>query len=182
LSSLKQARRERLLDVAEAIFVAAGFRATTMQEIAERAGMSKVTLYSYFTDKEAVFAAVGFRLGDQILAAVTMALGSDTDVTDRIAAALVAKHRMVFKLVRQSPFAPELFDAKSSLVADYFRDLDSEICALIAATIASGAIFTGSGRLARIVFWAADGIASSGANFTHVADDIEHMVRAVLKS
>jgi AcrR family transcriptional regulator len=78
LSTLKQARRERLLDVAEAVFVAAEFRATTMQEIAQRAGMSKVTLYSHITEKEAVFVAVGQRLGNQILGAVNAELDGDS--------------------------------------------------------------------------------------------------------
>jgi AcrR family transcriptional regulator len=71
-----------------------------MQEIAQRAGMSKVTLYSYFTEKEAVFAAVGQRLGNRILAAVKAELDGDSDVIHRIAAALIAKHHVEFNLVR----------------------------------------------------------------------------------
>jgi AcrR family transcriptional regulator len=184
LSGVKEARRVRLLDVAEAVFAEYGFRATTMQEIAARAGMSKVTLYGYFTDKEAVFAGVSFRLGDRILAAVKATLEDDGDPVDRVAAALVAKHRMVFDVVRKSRFASELFDAKNALVAEYFRDLDAQICGLLATTISATSIITptdASIKLARIVFWAGDGIASSDAAFSEVESDIQQMVRAVLR-
>jgi AcrR family transcriptional regulator len=184
LSSTKQARRARLLDVAEILFAEAGFRATTMQEIAERAVISKVTLYGYFPDKEAVFAGVAFRLGHRILTAVQRSLNEKADVTQRVTAALVAKQKIVFDLVRRSRFASELFDAKNTLVADYYRDLDAQICALIAAAISATPNDNrtdNSAKLARIVFWAADGIASSGARFNEVADDIRHMVCAVLQ-
>jgi hypothetical protein len=108
-----------------------------------------------------------------------------SDVIHRTSAALIAKHRMVFNLVRQSPFAPKLFDAKSALVADYVRDLDTQICEQLAATIATmsaGSIDKNSDQLARIVLWSADGIASSGEDLTEVANDINQMVHAVLKT
>ena len=47
-------RRRRILESAEHAFVRHGFHATTMQRVAEEAGMSAGNLYRYFPSKEAI--------------------------------------------------------------------------------------------------------------------------------
>ena len=54
----KQARPQELLDAALQLFVEKGFSATRSEEVAERAGVSKGTLYLYFSSKEELFKAV----------------------------------------------------------------------------------------------------------------------------
>ncbi|CAD5372229.1 TetR/AcrR family transcriptional regulator [Rubrivivax sp. A210] len=54
----KQARPQELLDAALAVFVAKGFAATRTEEVAQRAGVSKGTLYLYYPSKEELFKAV----------------------------------------------------------------------------------------------------------------------------
>jgi TetR/AcrR family transcriptional repressor of mexJK operon len=49
---------DRILDVAVRLFMLRGFRATSMDDIAREAGMSKLTLYRRFKDKSALFTAV----------------------------------------------------------------------------------------------------------------------------
>jgi AcrR family transcriptional regulator len=51
-------RREHILEVARGVFVAHGFAAASMSDIAARVGGSKATLYKYFCSKEALFEAV----------------------------------------------------------------------------------------------------------------------------
>src|SRR5438445_6033 len=51
----KHARPRELLAAAMALFVEKGFAATRPEEIAERAGVSKGTLYLYFDGKERLF-------------------------------------------------------------------------------------------------------------------------------
>lgn len=48
------ARREHILDAAEACFVRNGFHRTTMQDLAREASMSPGNIYRYFDAKEAV--------------------------------------------------------------------------------------------------------------------------------
>ncbi len=48
-------KRRQILDGARAVFLADGFDAASMNEIARRAGVSKGTLYVYFESKEALF-------------------------------------------------------------------------------------------------------------------------------
>ncbi len=54
----KDARPQELLDAALALFVEKGFAATRTDEVAQRAGVSKGTLYLYYPSKEELFKAV----------------------------------------------------------------------------------------------------------------------------
>ena len=54
----KDARPQELLDAALALFVEKGFAATRAEEVAQRAGVSKGTLYLYYSSKEELLKAV----------------------------------------------------------------------------------------------------------------------------
>jgi AcrR family transcriptional regulator len=54
----KEARPQELLDAALALFVEKGFAACRTDEVAQRAGVSKGTLYLYYPSKEELFKAV----------------------------------------------------------------------------------------------------------------------------
>jgi AcrR family transcriptional regulator len=51
-------KRRQILDGARAVFLDLGFDGASMGEIARAAGVSKGTLYVYFVDKNALFAAI----------------------------------------------------------------------------------------------------------------------------
>jgi TetR/AcrR family transcriptional repressor of mexJK operon len=55
--SRSDARRRAILDVASGVFLAQGYAATSMSEIAAKLGGSKGTLYNYFRSKEELFSA-----------------------------------------------------------------------------------------------------------------------------
>lgn len=54
----KESRPQELLDAALALFVEKGFAATRAEEVAQRAGVSKGTLYLYYPSKDELFKAV----------------------------------------------------------------------------------------------------------------------------
>lgn len=54
----KEARPSELTTAALELFVERGFAATRLEDVAQRAGVSKGTLYLYFPSKEALFQAV----------------------------------------------------------------------------------------------------------------------------
>jgi len=54
----KDARPKELIDAALEIFVEKGYAAARLDEVAKRAGVSKGTVYLYFTNKEELFKAV----------------------------------------------------------------------------------------------------------------------------
>ena len=55
---LKEARPQQLLDAALTLFAEKGFAATRAEEVAQRAGVSKGTLYLYYPSKEELLKAV----------------------------------------------------------------------------------------------------------------------------
>ena len=51
-------KREAILEAAQGLFLTHGLRGTAMEAIARDAGIAKPTLYAYFPDKGAIFAAL----------------------------------------------------------------------------------------------------------------------------
>ncbi len=67
-------RREQLLDVGRALLAERGFDATSIEEIAHRAGVSKPVVYEHFGGKEGLYAAVVHREMQRLLDTITGAL------------------------------------------------------------------------------------------------------------
>jgi AcrR family transcriptional regulator len=55
---MENVNRIRILQVARDLFNARGYRSVTVQELAEKLGISKKTIYQYFTSKEEIATAV----------------------------------------------------------------------------------------------------------------------------
>ncbi|GAA4849652.1 TetR/AcrR family transcriptional regulator [Saccharopolyspora rosea] len=77
---LSRAERERqILAVAEEVFAAEGYQATSMDEIAQRVGLSKPMLYEYFGSKEGLLLACLEKAKRELLeATTTAAAGADS--------------------------------------------------------------------------------------------------------
>lgn len=121
----KALRQAQLLETAIAVFAERGYQATTMDEIAQRARVSKGMLYLYFKNKEALFGEVfrwfGRISGDRLIEAIT-AIDNEADKIRSITATwaeIAIEHR---------EFVPLFLDfwAAASLKGmryDYARDL-----------------------------------------------------------
>jgi AcrR family transcriptional regulator len=123
------ARRRQLLDAALEVFVARGYHAAAMDEIAERAGVSKPVLYQHFPGKQELYLALLDESVDRLIDAVATALRSTTDNRQRVNATFaayfgyVAEHSGTFRLVFESdltsePAVRERLDAADRLCAD----------------------------------------------------------------
>lgn len=73
-----QQRRAQLLDVARVRFAQRGFDATSVEEIAEKAGVSKPVVYEHFGGKEGMYAVIVDREVQQLLDHITRALVGTT--------------------------------------------------------------------------------------------------------
>ena len=51
------AKRQAILDAAKKLFLSNGYASTSMDAVAAQAGVSKLTVYSHFNDKETLFSA-----------------------------------------------------------------------------------------------------------------------------
>src|SRR5450759_1315806 len=70
-------RREQLLEVGRKLFADKGFEATTVEEIAAKAGVSKPVVYEHFGGKEGLYAVVVDREIRSLLDGITGALTSN---------------------------------------------------------------------------------------------------------
>jgi AcrR family transcriptional regulator len=105
-------RREQLLDIGRSLFAEQGFDATSVEEIAQRAGVSKPVVYEHFGGKEGLYAVVVDREMSALLATITGALtstGHPRELLERAAFAMldyVEQSSDGFRiLVRDSPVA-----------------------------------------------------------------------------
>ncbi|MGB2840401.1 MAG: TetR/AcrR family transcriptional regulator [Actinomycetes bacterium] len=71
------ARREQLLQVARSLFAERGFEATSVEEIAAKAGVSKPVVYEHFGGKEGIYAVIVDREMQKLLSMVEGALTED---------------------------------------------------------------------------------------------------------
>jgi AcrR family transcriptional regulator len=63
----RERREQLILDVAGQVFARAGYEAAPMDEIADRAGVSKPMLYTYFGSKEGLYLAYIERAGGELV-------------------------------------------------------------------------------------------------------------------
>ncbi|MDP9793838.1 AcrR family transcriptional regulator [Catenuloplanes nepalensis] len=75
----QEARRHAALDAALAELVVHGLDGTTMQAVAARAGCSKESLYTWFSNRDGLLAALIERQSGQVTTAVAAALDSTAD-------------------------------------------------------------------------------------------------------
>jgi AcrR family transcriptional regulator len=79
-----------LLGAAQEVFVAQGYHAAAMDEIAERAGVSKPVLYQHFPGKMELYLALLEQHTDDLVNTVQSALASTEDNKHRVAATFKA--------------------------------------------------------------------------------------------
>jgi AcrR family transcriptional regulator len=128
-------RRAQLLEAALEVFVAQGYHAAAMDEIADRAGVSKPVLYQHFPGKLDLYLALLEVSCDTIIANTRAALESTQDNKLRVEATMdvffdyVASDTGAFKLVFESDLTSE------PAVREQVERVTSETAALVAEVI-----------------------------------------------
>ena len=107
------ARRAQLLEAAQEVFVANGYHAAAMDDIADRAGVSKPVLYQHFPGKLDLYLALLDTSCEAIVRATESALRSTGDNKQRVAATMhafyeyVANAQGAFRLVFETDLRNE---------------------------------------------------------------------------
>jgi len=130
------ARRTQLLGAAQEVFVAQGYHAAAMDDIADRAGVSKPVLYQHFPGKLDLYLALLDQHCESLVNAVRSALTSTSDNKQRVAATMEAYFHFVehesgaFRLVFESDLTNE------PAVRDRVNQVELDCAKLISAVIA----------------------------------------------
>jgi len=109
----RPARRLQLLGAARHVFVAQGYHAAAMDEIAERAGVSKPVLYQHFPGKLELYLALLDESAEELIKIMSEALSSTTENRQRVFATFKAFYDFVagtdeaFRLVFESDLSNE---------------------------------------------------------------------------
>ena len=101
----KEHRREEILDAAQRVFFEKGLYVATMEEIAEKAELSKGTLYLYYKSKEDLYLAVMMR-GMEILREMFTKVATSGESAAKMMVALsdaylsyFSNHREYFRMI-----------------------------------------------------------------------------------
>jgi TetR/AcrR family transcriptional regulator, repressor for uid operon len=117
----------RILDAALALAAASGLRHLTMDDVARRAGVGRMTVYRRFGSKTALVDALAVRECRSCLARIAAALPSDGELDERMAAlfattlTVIREHPLLERLARVEP---------ESLLQELTRD-DSAVFRLV---------------------------------------------------
>jgi AcrR family transcriptional regulator len=100
---------DRILDSALDLAAASGVEHLTMDAVARRARVGRMTVYRRFGDKQALVAALGAREGRRCLAELDAATGPDAPIAEQVAAGFVTslrlarEHPLLSRLARLEP-------------------------------------------------------------------------------
>jgi AcrR family transcriptional regulator len=126
------AASERILDAAAALAAASGLSNLTMDAVAGRARVGRMTVYRRFGSREQLVQAVAVRETRRALATIGSALGGEADPVERLAAGFVASLRIAREnplLARLGRLEPEAILAVLNDPADTTLDLVREFLA-----------------------------------------------------
>ncbi|WP_414832623.1 HTH-type transcriptional regulator RutR [Afifella sp. YEN Y35] len=172
---IQTVNREAILQAALSVFSAYGYRGATLDEIAEKAGMSKPNLLYYFPRKKSLYVAVLEETLAQWLAPLA-AMKADGDPADELARYIDAKIAMS----RDNPAASRLFASEilqgggaiTAFLHGPLKAIVDEKSRIIADWIAAGRLRPVDPRHLIFMIW---------ATTQHYAD-FDVQVRAVLAS
>lgn len=90
-----EAKRRAILEAAKGVFLARGYHAASMAEVAARVGGSKQTLYSYFPSKEQLFLTAMLERGAALFEPLLTALRDSPDLPAALEAYAIAFLRLI---------------------------------------------------------------------------------------
>ena len=139
----KQMRRDTIVRAAEAVFFEKGLRAATLDEVAEKAEVSKGTIYLYFPSKEDLYCALitrGLRL---LLTAFREAKPEEVDpgqALDRLGAAYLEFSRRQSYLFRMLSAieSPAITDKVSPSVFTELEEASNSVLGYVATFVQKG--------------------------------------------
>lgn len=128
-------KRERVLKAAQECFTQYGFKRTAMDDIAQKAAISRAALYLLFPNKEAIFRTLTEELHQAALLRAEAALRSAGALEQRLIAIFEGKELELMQLVWGSAHGVELVDLKNTLSADIAEQTESRFKELLAQAL-----------------------------------------------
>jgi AcrR family transcriptional regulator len=176
-------RARQLLDVAEAVFADRGVQSSSMDDIADRAGITKPILYDHFGSKDRLVAAVIMRAGTVLGEAIVAAVGTSTSPETAVANGLRAYFEFIDE--RRTGLRSLLTEGvvPGSEAAAALETVRDQQAALIAALLLEHSDVPDPARAriyAQIVIGATERLATRPDAATPSVDELTHHVMDVI--
>ncbi|MFP6660439.1 MAG: TetR/AcrR family transcriptional regulator, partial [Myxococcota bacterium] len=136
--------REKILDVAEALFAAQGFAGVSLADVAARVGLGKSSLFHHFPGKVSLYAEVSERVIERIIQRLQPAFeasGPATERLDRMIEGLcdaLAEHAPAARLLLRSLFEDHLFAPEDEPTLAPVEALVAKVTGLAAELLRDG--------------------------------------------
>ncbi len=118
------------------VFGRYGYRKTTMDLIAQAAGVSRPAVYQYFDGKTAVYRAVAASVGAQLARSAEAAAATGASTAERLRGALAVKLDFAASAV-EADHRNELALEAGSIAADVMAESEARYAAVVEAVLAS---------------------------------------------
>ena len=129
-------QREAILRAATAIFLRYGFKKTSMDDVAQAAGVSRQGLYLYFDTKDFLFReALQYLVSHYISTARSVAEDGNLSLRDRLLGVFVAVHGTAFQSASPE-HAFELLQSAQSAAGALLVQLEQDLMGIVAALLA----------------------------------------------
>ena len=129
-------QREAILKAATATFLRYGFKKTSMDDVAQAAGVSRQGLYLYFDTKDLLFReALQYLVSHMISTARSVAEDGNLSLRDRLLGVFEAVHGSAFQSASPE-HAFELLQSAQSAAGALLVQLDRDLMGIVAALLA----------------------------------------------
>ncbi|HEX9125936.1 MAG TPA: TetR/AcrR family transcriptional regulator [Methylomirabilota bacterium] len=123
MNARRQAVRDQILRTAADLFRERGYRASTLDDIAKRLGMSKTSLYGYFRAKEEMLAAISRETIESFTRELSLVLRSSLPPEDKLRR--VVRQHVRFVIANRS-FLTVFFSEEANLPPRFARQLAAQ--------------------------------------------------------
>lgn len=184
---MRDAKKARVLEAAQSVFLRYGYRRVTMGDIASASGISRPALYLHFCNKETIFEAVLRDFTAKTLAEVREGLDAHATPEARLRFAFEVWAVRPFGLLTATPDAKELIDCSFEFAREAMdqgsQAFEAEVAAILAPLCAEGpAQAPAPEQIARILTRAVHGFKQTATSMEDLRAMIEGLLGMVLAS
>ncbi|TMM10879.1 MAG: TetR/AcrR family transcriptional regulator [Actinobacteria bacterium] len=184
-------RRRQLLDVALEAFAANGFHVTSMDDIAEAAGVTKPVLYQHFRSKRALYLELLDDVGARLMEAITKATATATGPRQQVEAGFaayfrfVAVHENAFRLLfgslarRDEEFSAAVRRVEDSIAEAVADRIDADVDTSHRRLLAYAVVGMAEGASSHVVARRSLGVLDDGAGGRGIEIDPDELARRI---
>src|SRR3982074_3151319 len=129
-------RRLQLIGIARSLFAERGYDGTSIEEIAQRANVSKPVVYEHFGGKEGLYAVVVDREMSALLDGITSSLTRMTNNRSRLRIERVALALLTYVEERTDGFRILIRDSPASIASGTYSSLLNDAVSQVASILA----------------------------------------------